>query len=133
MNVEPEFRGTGALVTDALQHLSKLLRGEIALAKAEAGEKLRGIARGATLVAGAVIFALIALFALTFAGIAGLIEAGWSAPIAALAVGLGLAVIAAVLCWAGINALKPRNLAPERTIRSVRRDAETLKEVMKDD
>ncbi|MEO6298562.1 MAG: phage holin family protein, partial [Paracoccaceae bacterium] len=44
--MEPQDRPTSSLVADALTHLSNLVRGEVALARAEVTESLRNAATG---------------------------------------------------------------------------------------
>ena len=57
-----------------------------------------------------------------------LTELGLAPALAALIVGGGVAIIALVLTYKGINALKASNLAPTRTVESLRRDAQMIQE-----
>ncbi|KAF0675468.1 phage holin family protein [Profundibacterium mesophilum] len=115
------------LVSDALTHVSALVRKEVDLARAEIGENVNraGMAVG-LLVAGAII-ALVALNVLAAALVAALgeiMDAGW----AALLVGVIFAIIAAVMISKGTKDLKLSSLAPTRTVKNVQRDAEAVKE-----
>ncbi|MEO4041174.1 phage holin family protein [Hoeflea sp. CAU 1731] len=111
------------LIADA----TLLVRQEINLAKAEAAEKLGQIQAGVAAVAVGLLIALTALLVLVQALVVAL---GNIMPpaLAALIVGVVLALIAFVLVMNGANQLKPENLAPKRTIRSVRENAEKMKE-----
>lgn len=123
-----QTRPTMGLVNDVLTHLSRLIRGEVALARAETEQSLRRAGTGIGLLAGAAILALVALNVFADAAILALVEAGVTAGWAALIVGGIVAVVALVLALRGRSALKPENLAPTRTASNVRRDVETLKE-----
>lgn len=133
MKEAPESKSTGALLGEVVRHLTRLLRGEIALARAEIDEKLRAAAMGVVLVVVAAVIALSALNVLSAALVAALVEQGLPPGWAALAVAALLALIALIFALRGLSALKPSNLAPRRTASNVRRDAETLKEIVDHD
>ena len=123
-----EGRSIPELLGDLSGNVSTLMRKEIQLARAETSEKMSqamvavgSILAGAVLALAALIVLLQALvIALTNAGI----PAGWSA----LIVGVIVAGIAYALAQKGANDLKTGNLVPERTIDSLKQDAQTLKE-----
>ena len=121
-------RSLGDLFSDLSRETTTLVRQEIQLAKAEltqsATEAARGI--GMLVAGGAVAYAglLFLLLALVF----GLIEAGWDAWISALVVGLVVVAIGAVLVLRARESLKPANLAPRRTIETLKEDQEWAKE-----
>ena len=79
-------------------------------------------------IAGGAILALAALIILLQALVIGLTEAGIPAGWSALIVGVVVAVIAYILIYKGTNDLKAGNLAPDRTMSSLRRDAQVAKE-----
>jgi hypothetical protein len=124
---------TGALIGDVLQRLSRLVRGEVALAKAEVEESLRSAARGVVMLVVALVLALVGLNVLAAALVAALAEAGLGPAWSALIVGGIAMVIAVILALVGKNALNPENLAPTRTAENVRRDAEMIKEIVNDE
>lgn len=125
-------RSAGGLLNDALSHVSSLVRSEVDLARAEVNENLNSAAVAIGLLVGAVVVALTALNVLTAALVAALTEAGLDAGWSALIVGVLLAIIAYVMVNKGTNDLKLSSLAPTRTAKNVKRDAEAVKEVYHD-
>jgi MFS family permease len=125
-------KSAGGLLSDALSNVSSMVRNEVDLARAEVSENVSraGVAIG--LIAGAAIIALVALNVLAAALVAALTEAGLDAGWSALIVGVVLAVIAFVLIGKGVNDLKLSSLAPTRTVKNVKRDAEAVKEAYDD-
>ena len=125
-------KSAGSLLTEALSHVSSLMRKEVDLARAEVNENLKhaGVAIG--LIVGAVVVALPALNVLSAALVAALTEAGIAAGWSAVIVGVLLAIVAYVMIQKGTNDLKLSSLAPSRTAKNVKRDAETMKEVYDD-
>jgi uncharacterized membrane protein YqjE len=117
----------GELTKRLSESVSRLLRKETELAKAELVEKARGMAVGAALAAGAAVLGLIALGAITAAVILALATtvAAW---LAALIVGVVIAVAAGMIALIGIKRL--RSAAPPvpvETVDSVKEDIEWLK------
>ena len=125
-------KSAGSLLTEALSHVSSLMRKEVDLARAEVNENLKhaGVAIG--LIVGAVVVALTALNVLSAALVAALTEAGIPAGCSAVIVGVLLAIVAYVMVQKGTNDLKLSSLAPTRTAKNVKRDAQTMKEVYDD-
>ncbi len=121
-------KSAGGLLSDVIAHMSNLVRKEVDLARAEVSESVNraGVALG--LLAGALVIALVSLNVLAAALVAAITEWGLDAGWASLIVGLGLAVIALAMALKARSDLKLTNLAPSRATRSVRRDAEALKE-----
>ena len=127
-----ENKSAGGLLTEALSHISSLLRKEVDLARAEVNENLKSAGVAIGLIVGAVVVALTALNVLSAALVAALTEAGIAAGWASLIVGVALAIIAYVMIQKGTNDLKLNSLAPSRTAKNVQRDAQTVKEVYND-
>ncbi len=127
MSVDPDNRGTGTLISDALTHVSSLVRNEVDLARAEVNENIKraGVALG-MIVAGAII-ALTALNVLAAALTAALTNTGLDAGWSALIVGVIFAVVAFILMAKGIKDLQLSSLAPTRTAENVKRDAQAVK------
>jgi hypothetical protein len=116
------------LLVDLSNSMTTLFRKEIQLARAETSEKVTqvGVALGS--IAGGAILALAALIVLLQALVIGIAEAGVPAGWASLIVGIIVAVIAYILIHKGTSDLKASNLAPSRTVDSLKRDAQVAKE-----
>ena len=122
------------LFSDLWRESATLIRKEAELAKAEISEKVTAVGTGigSLAVGGAVLFAGFLL--VLFAGVAGLGQilpaelAPWLSP---LIVGAAALLVGWILLAAGREKLKTENLKPSRIARSVRRDAELVKEHIK--
>ena len=117
-----------SLVSDALQQFSRLMRSEVALARAEVSEKAKQAMRGGAMLGAAAALALPSLFVLMLALAALMIELGLAASLSCLITAVIGFAIAAVLARMGMNRLKADMLVPNRTINQLYRDAATLKE-----
>jgi hypothetical protein len=127
--MEPtDDRSLKALLGDLSGSISTLFRKEIQLARAETSEKITQsmVAMGA--IAGGAILALAALIVLLQALVIAIAEMGVPPALAALIVGLVVAAIAYFMIHKGTNDLKASSLAPDRTMDSLRRDAQLVKE-----
>ena len=114
-----------SLVGNLMDETTTLIRKEFALAKAEIGEKASQAGSGVAYLAvgGFIVFAgfLVLLDALVLA----LVELFNISPtIAALIVGIIVAIIGLLVLLKGRSNLKATNLAPERTISSLSKDAQ---------
>jgi putative superfamily III holin-X len=126
-----EDRSFGSLFTELTQETTTLVQQEVALAKAEMSEKISQVGSGlATLVIGGfVLFAgLLKLLDAAIFGIAEVLPPDLTPWLAALIVGVIVAIIGAVMLQKGRSNLKSGNLAPRRTAASLRRDKEFAKE-----
>lgn len=120
-----------ALFSDLFRESSTLVRQEAELAKAEMSEKVSEVGKGiaAIAVGGAIIFA--GFIVLLFAASNGLAmflpeeHAMWLAP---LIVGLAVIVLGFIALATGKHELSASNLQPTRTMESLRRDTELVKE-----
>ena len=121
-------RSLGDLFSELSRETTTLVRQEVQLAKAELTQSATAAARGLGMLGagGAVAYAglLFVLLAIVF----GLIEAGWDAWLAALVVGLVVVALGAILVWRAREALKPANLAPQKTVETLKEDAAWAKE-----
>ncbi|MGW0698485.1 phage holin family protein [Streptomyces sp. NPDC002867] len=117
----------GALVSDASQQISQLVRAEMRLAQAEMTQKGKRLGRGGGLFGGAGLVAVLGLQALVAAAIIALaLVLPWWA--SALIVAAVLFLVAAVLAAAGRKNIKQATPpAPRQTIDSVRADMEEIK------
>lgn len=124
-------RSLGTLLSNLAQETATLAQQEVALARAEMSAKVSQMGTGlATLILGGLVL---------FAGLLKLLDAAiygiaqWLAPaqgpwLAAVLVGGVVAIIGLILFLTGRQKLQPRHLAPERTIASLQRDKDVLKE-----
>jgi uncharacterized membrane-anchored protein len=121
-------RSLKELFGDLTHSVTNLFRKEIELARAETSEKISqaGVAAGSIAAGG--ILALAALMVLLQALVIALTELGLAPGLASLIVGGVVAIIAFALIYKGINDLKGSNLAPTRTVESLRQDAHMVKE-----
>lgn len=120
-------RGTAVLFSDVLSGMDRLLRGEVALAKAEVRLNLRAVRQAAVQLVLAVVFGVIALNLLAGAVVAGLVAAGLSPGMAALVLG-GVVLLIAFGClhW-GLWLLDPARLHPKRTFHNLSQDLASFK------
>jgi len=116
-NGVPE-RTLGQLVADATHDISSIMRGEIALAKAEIGADVKKVGIGGAMFAVAGVFGFLALILLLIAAAYGLVAAGLSPWSSFLIVAIVLLVLAAVLALVGWSAVKRIKGKPERTIKN---------------
>lgn len=122
--------GAAALLSEVVAGIGRLVRGELALARAEAVEGARRAAGGIGRIAAAAVIGLVGLQALAGAAVGGLMAAGLGPIWSPLLVGLALCVVAAVLFHLGRSALGPRRLLPRRSLRNLERDAAAVKEAL---
>ena len=122
-------RGITTLLGDAMNHMTNLVRNEVALAKAEVRPGVSQAATAVGLLIAAVVIAVCALNVLTLALVALIASFGIATGWASLIVGvLYLLIVWALVAKAKSN-LKPENLAPRRTARTTREDIEAVKEI----
>ena len=127
----PEGRTLGALFADLWRQTTRLVHDEAELAKADMAEKVNQITVGAGSVAagGAVLFAgLIMLLLAASNGLALALPPEHSPWLAPLIVAILTMVIGYAIYAAGRNKLKAHNLAPSRSLDSLRRDGRIVKE-----
>lgn len=129
----PASKSMGSLLGDTVHYLTRLVKGEVALAKAEVQENIRSALTGSILLIASVVIALSALNVLSAALVTGLVTLGLTPTWAALAVAALLCVIALIFGWLGLNALKPKNLLPTQTAENVRQDVTVIKETLDHD
>jgi hypothetical protein len=126
-----EGRSLLSLFSDLWRETTTLVHEEAQLAKAEMSEKVRQVTTGAGEIAagGAILFA--GFIVLLFAAVGALDmmmetpHAVWLAP---LIVGLVVMIIGYIALSRGRKNLQAESLAPERTMASLRRDAQLAKE-----
>lgn len=123
-----EDRSIGGLLAELPRHLSSLIRKEFDLLKAEMSEKMSQAGSAVVIVIVGAVLALVALNVLAAAAIAALVAWGLEFGWAALILGVVLLVVALILARSGMAGLKAKNLMPRRTVASVEKDANVMKE-----
>ena len=126
MAPESSERTIGQLVADATHDLQGIVRGEIALAKAEVAQGAKVLGLGAGLLAGAAFVGLLGVIFLfhTLAQVVAIWLPLWAGYL--IVTGL-LFVVAAVLGLLGKNAMQRAKPAPERAIEQGKETIATLK------
>jgi len=119
--------GLGAIAGGLAQDVGDLVRGEIALARVELDRKLHEVVIAAVSVIGGALVA--------FAGLVVLLEGGaavltfWLPAWASLLmVGVVIVLIGGIVARVGLSALSLKTLTPDRTIASVQKDAQIMKD-----
>lgn len=130
MEEQKENRSVASLVSELATETTTLVRQEVALAKAEANEKLGQLSSGIkSLVVGAAVL-IASLFYILDAvvyGLARLMPEEYRLWLAALIVGVVIGIIGLVLVKKGSKNLQARHLAPNRTAHSLKRDSQLVK------
>lgn len=130
MDEHKNNRPVTALMSELASETTTLVRQEVALAKAEANEKLHQITSGIKylVIGGAILIA--ALFYILDAvvyGIARLMPDEYRLWLAALIVGVVVGIIGLIFLKKGQKNLDARNLSPRRSPRSVKLDTQLVK------
>ncbi len=123
-------RGIAALFSDLAREAARLVRQEIALARAELMDRVARLGVGAVLVAAGAALLFAALLALAAAAILALalVLPPWAA---ALVVGAVLLLAGFGLVVKGRHDLAARGLLPRRTLKTLREDAAWAREQMR--
>jgi len=130
----PEYQGKGSgqsihnLLGDALREGADLARKEMSLFRTEMSENIKGLVIGLAMFVAAAVFAIACLMLLTEAVVEWLAQLLGSEALAALIVAVAMGAIAIGLALYGRNKMSASSLTPDRTVRSVQRDAEILSE-----
>lgn len=119
---------TGELINRLTEQTTALVRSELQLAKTEMTEKAKHAGVGAGLFGGAGLIALYGVGALIATIILALVALGLAPWLAALIVTVVLFVIAGIAALVGKKQVSQATpAAPEKTIKNVKRDVETVK------
>lgn len=116
------------LVGEALRESTDLAQKEFTLFRTEISQNIRTLFIGLAMVVVAAIFAIAAVMLLTESLVEWLATVVGSEALAALIVGGVLALVAIGLGLYGRHAMTASSLTPQRTMRSLKRDAEVLSE-----
>jgi len=124
---QPAPEGIGPLLADLLKDLQQLVRGEIALARAEIREDVGQAGRGVASMAVAAIFGLTG-FIFLMLGATYVLNIYMRMWIAAAIVGGVLLLIALILAMSAKSKLSATNLRPDQTIQSMKENQEWAKQ-----
>jgi uncharacterized membrane protein YqjE len=123
---------TGELVTRLSEQVSTLVKGELALARAEMVEKGKRAGTGAGLFGGTAVLALYGVGVLILTAVL-LLDLVWPAWLAALVVAVVIFLIAGVLALVGRKEVKRATPPlPEAAKQSVAADVDAVKAAVKD-
>jgi hypothetical protein len=125
---DTRHESTAALIGRLVESIPDLFRKEGLLFRAEMDEKVSQATTAVGIIVGGTVIALTALNVLAAALTAAIAEAGISPAWSAVIVGGVLALIALAMIGKGTRDLKASRLAPNRTARSLGRDAAVAKE-----
>ena len=115
------------LVVGLSSDVQDLVRGEIALARDEFGQKLQRVLMAETWLLGGALLGLAGLV-VALIGVAGILALAIPMWAASLIVGAVVIVIGVSLAKSGLAMLSPEALSPARTTASLRKDAQLIKE-----
>ena len=117
----------GEIASGLAGDVQDLVKGELALARAEFDHKLHGLIAGAISVVGGALVAFAGLVVLLEGGAA--ILAKWVPAWASLLiVGAAIIIVGGLIARGGLAALSLRNLTPDKTTLSLGKDARIIKE-----
>ncbi len=122
-----EERPLGELFSDLVHETTTLVRNEVALARVEMTQKATKVGRnvGSLVVGGAIGYAgMLAIFAAVIL----LLDRVMPAWLAALIVGVVVAVVSWVLISKALTALRSMDLKPQETVESLKEDAQWIRE-----
>ena len=131
MQARKDERALGELFGDLARDMGVLVRQEVGLATTEIAHKATGAARDVAIVAVGGLVAYAGLLGILAALVIGLAAAGLSWWQAALAVGVVVAIVGAVLVQRGMAALKRADLVPRATLETLKEDTQWAKDQMR--
>lgn len=123
-----EDRSIGELFGQLTQDMTLLFRQELQLARVEMSEKISAVASNLVSVMAGGLVAYVGGLALVAALILGLYEAGVTPWVSALIVGALFAIGGYLMLNRGLKELKRVDLAPRRTVESLKDDVQWAKE-----
>jgi cytochrome c biogenesis protein CcdA len=121
------------MIADVMSGVARLVQGEIALAKAEASERVNAMQRSIVQGVVAVVLGITAINVLAGAVVSGGVALGLSPIWAAAVVGGVLLLVALGFAQHAARLLRDASSLPKRSAVSVKRDLETLQTMVKRD
>jgi hypothetical protein len=126
-------QGPGAMMVDVLAGVTRLVQGELALARAEAAERLEAARQSVIQVLIAVVLSITAINVLAGAVVAALVVLGLTPVWAAVVVGGLMLLLALGFAQQAARLLREAGALPKRGAASVKRDVETLQTMVRRD
>jgi uncharacterized membrane protein len=119
-------RSSGEIIKDLVENAQEILRSEVRLAKVEITQEAKKAAQSAAIAAAGAVLAIFALGLLLWAAVYGLslVLPMWAA---ALIIGVVVGIVAGAMITAGRAKMKQVNPTPETTIKSLKENAQWLK------
>lgn len=127
MAVKGDDRTVREIISEVSGDFTALVREEMALAKTELRQGFKQFARGAAFLLVAAFIVNAGFLALVASLVVGLANA-MAIWLSAFIVGLVLAIVGAFLLMKGVGDMKNAELKPERTVKTLREDANIVKE-----
>lgn len=131
MSTGPADPPLGDLIRQLAQDSATLVRQEVALAKAELQQNVKGVARDLTMVAVGGVIALIGAMVLILFLVLAVGDALDEYWLGALIVGLLFVVVGGLLAKSNLNKLKHESVTPTRTIETLKEDKQWLQSEIK--
>jgi hypothetical protein len=126
-------QGIGAMMADVLAGVTRLVQGELALARAEAAERLNAVRESVIHIVIAVLLGITAINVLAGAAVAAAVTLGLPPIWAAVVVGGILLLLALGIAQQAARLLREAGALPKRSVASVKRDVETLQTMVRRD
>lgn len=126
-------QGPGAMLADVLAGITRLVQGELALARAEAAERLDAARRAVLQIVVAAVLGITAINLLAAAAVATLARLGLGPVWASVAVGGIVLLLALGFAGQAMRLMREAGLAPGRSAASIKRDVETLQTMVRRD
>jgi cytochrome c biogenesis factor len=128
MAMHHDTRSLPELLSSLVTEMSTLFRQEIRLARTETSENVGKMTGAISMLAASAVLLIPGIVIVLQGIVSMLVERGFDQSSAMFVVGLVVIVIGAIILSIGLARLRMSNLAPDRTIKQVRRDALVAKE-----
>lgn len=117
----------GPLLSSIAQDIQDLVRGELRLARAELDQKLHRLIIAAVFLLGGALVAFAGLV-VVLQGIAAALALALPVWAASLIVGVVILAVGGLFAWSGLRMISLKALVPTRTVDSLQKDVDVLKE-----
>jgi hypothetical protein len=128
MSSSLDQRTFAELVTEVVNQFTKLIRNEMAIARAELTAKAKEAALGAGFLIGGALLLIPAMVLLLMALASWLSELGLSSSVSNLIAGVVGLLLSGGLVYVGKTKLSPDSLKPARTMTEIKRDIAAVKD-----